>query len=425
VQTKHIVITTFGSLGDLHPYLAIGLRLQARGHRVTIATSAFYRPKVESEGIGFHPVRPDISPDNTEAIKRAMDGRKGAEYVVRHLILPHVRASYDDLTEAVHGADLLVTHPITYAGPLVAEKTGIRWVSSVLAPLSFLSSHDPSVVVRLPWVPKFPAFNRVISRLGRRMTRSWGEPIRELRRKIGLPPGADPIFEGQHSPSLVLALFSRLLASPQPDWPRNTHVTGFALYDRLEKHHGLSPELARFLDSGPPPIVFTLGSSAVLDARDFFVQSAAAAAQLRRRAVLLTGRDPANVPANPLPDGVIVSAYAPYSEIFPRAAAIVHQCGAGTTGQALRAGRPMLAVPFAHDQPDNAARLVRLGVAREIGRNQYCAERVAAELRRLLEDRTYAARAEGTGRREQSEDGVAPACDLIESQFGADRRATG
>jgi len=421
MQSKAIVITTFGSFGDLHPYLVIALGLIGRGHRVIIATCEAYRAKVESEGIEFHAVRPNISPDDHEAIRLAMDAKKGSEYVLRHMLLPHLRNSYGDLTEAVAGADLLVTHPIAYAGPLVAEKTGIPWVSSVLAPISFLSACDPSVLSPAPWLATLgrflPAINRSICALGKRITIPWAEPVQQLRRDIGLPPGANPIFEGQHSPDLVLALFSKLLAAPQPDWPPNTHVTGFAFYDRLEKHQGLSPELARFLDSGPAPIVFTLGSSAVMDARDFYRQSAVAAVQLGLRAVLLIGRDPANIPASPLPPGVIAAEYAPYSEIFPRAAAIVHQGGAGTTAQALRAGRPMLVVPFAHDQPDNAARVERLGVARQVSRRAYRADRVASQLRKLLDSPSYTARSAEVGRQIQSEDGVSTACDLIEQRL--------
>jgi len=255
---------------------------------------------------------------------------------------------------------------------------------------------------------------RVLNKLGKRAVRDWGDPVRKLRADIGLDPGGDPIFEGQHSPELVLAMFSELLAKPQPDWPPHTRVTGFAFYDRLDNSVGLAPELARFLDAGPAPIVFTLGSSAVMDAGDFYQQSAAAAAELGRRAVLLIGRDPRNAPSQPLPDGVIAAEYAPYSEIFPRASAIVHQGGAGTTAQALRSGRPMLFVPFAHDQPDNAARATRLGVARQIGRRQYRTKKVASELRKLLDDPRYAAAAREVGRRIQSEDGVSAACDAIE-----------
>lgn len=410
---KRIVIATFGSFGDLHPYMALALGLQARHHRVTIATTAVYRSKIEAEGIGFHAVRPDLSPDNPGLLKLIMDAKKGTEFVIRELFLPHLRDSYDDLTAAAAGADLLLTHPLTYAGPLVAQKTGIRWASSVLAPISFLSAYDPPVPAPAPWVAKLrglgPGVNRVIFGLGKWSLRSWSDPVRKLRAEIGLPPGADPIFEGQFSPGLVLAMFSPLLGAPQPDWPPNTRLTGFAFYDRLEKGMGVSPELIEFLDAGPPPIVFTLGSSAVMDAGDFYAQSATAAAELGRRALLLVGREPANRPA-----GIPAFDYAPFSDVFPRAAAIVHQGGVGTTAQALRSGRPMLVVPFAHDQPDNAARAVRLGVARQVTRKQYQARRVAAELRTLLENPDYAARAVEVGRRIQAEDGVSAACDLIE-----------
>jgi hypothetical protein len=117
----------------------------------------------------------------------------------------------------------------------------------------------------------------IIFQVGKFAVRSWSDPVRKFRAEIGLPPGRDPIFEGQHSPDLVLAMFSELLGKPQPDWPPHTRVTGFAFYDRLDEAAGLAPELARFLEAGPAPIVFTLGSSAVMDAGDFYQQSAAAA----------------------------------------------------------------------------------------------------------------------------------------------------
>src|SRR6185295_11029453 len=146
-------------------------------------------------------------------------------------------------------------------------------------------------------------------------------------------------------------------------------------------------------------------------------ESAKAAAELGRRAILLVGSDTANAAAASPAAGIIAADYAPYSELFPRAAAIVHQGGAGTTAQALRAGRPMLVMPFAHDQHDNARCVIRLGVGREIGRDQYRSGRPAAALRALLDDPGYAARATDVGRQIQSEDGVAKACDLIERQL--------
>ena len=152
-------------------------------------------------------------------------------------------------------------------------------------------------------------------------------------------------------------------------------------------------------------------------AGDFYRESVEAARMLGIRAVLLVGRDPRNIPAEPLSDDIALFEYLPYSQIFPRAAAIVHQGGIGTTAQALRAGKPMLVVPFAFDQPDNAYRVTRLGVARTIYRYRYSAHRAATELETLLSNTTYLTRAEQVGEIVRAEKGVAVACDAIEMQL--------
>jgi UDP:flavonoid glycosyltransferase YjiC (YdhE family) len=171
--------------------------------------------------------------------------------------------------------------------------------------------------------------------------------------------------------------------------------------------------LAHFLDDGPAPVVFTLGTSAVGAAGRFYHESAEAARRLGVRAVLLVGTDPANRPSGGLPPGVIAVEYAPHAELFPRAAVVVHQGGVGTTGQALKAGRPTLVVPYAHDQPDNAWRVTRLGVARTLYPKRYTAKRVERELVALLGDSAYGRRAAEVAAVVRSEDGVATACDAM------------
>jgi len=170
--------------------------------------------------------------------------------------------------------------------------------------------------------------------------------------------------------------------------------------------------LAEFLTAGEPPIIFTLGSAAVMDARDFFDESAKAAKTLGRRAVLLYGRD--NAPPKGLDDKIVGFEYAPYSLVFPKARCIVHQAGVGTTGQVLRAGVPHLIMPYAHDQPDNAARCRRLGVAEIISRDRYNAANAVNMLRKILSERSYAAKAAAKGKVVRSEDGTKVACDAIE-----------
>jgi rhamnosyltransferase subunit B len=416
---KRIVLTSFGSFGDIFPYLGLARRLTQRGHEPVIATSAHYRPLVEGEGVAFCPVRPDIDPEDHALVRRVMEPKRGAGVLVREFLLFHLRHAYADLTAATRGADLLVTHPITFAGPLVAERYQIPWVSTVLAPMSFFSAYDLPVAPSLPqlvWLRRLgPGVSRGLIRLAKWATRRWTEPIRQLRADLGLAAGADPLFEGQFSPGLTLALFSRLLADPQPDWPPHTQVTGFIAYQGPSR---LPPAVAQFLEAGPAPLVFTLGSSAVSAAGSFYQESLAAVRRLGHRAVLLVGTDPQNHLPEPLPAGVLAVQYAPHGDLFPRALAVVHHGGIGTTGQALRAGRPMLVVPYAFDQPDNARRVTQLGVARMLFPKHYEARRVVAQVRALVEDPRYAQRAAEVGGLVRAEDGVQRACDTLEAYLG-------
>jgi rhamnosyltransferase subunit B len=425
-RPKRIVLTTYGSLGDLHPYIALALELKRRGHEPVIATSPVYREKVEPLGISFHPTRPDFpSPDKDPALtqeltRRAMDARTGSEFVTRELFAPHVRESYADLLLAVEGADLLITHPITFAGPLVAQVTGIPWISSLLSPIIFFSAYDTLIPPHLAGMAKLFSLlpvpmNRLIRAVAKSTIRNWFEPIESLRRELGLLSRGIPIFEGQHSPMMVLAMFSKVLAAPRPDWPPHTHVTGFCFYDKLEAIEApssLQPELKEFLEAGAPPILFTLGSSAVWDADRFYEESIEAALCLGERAVLLIGHEGNRPPS--LPPSIAAFDYAPYGEIMPRVKLIVHQGGVGTTAQALRAGKPALFVPFSHDQPDNAWRVGQLGIARMLTRRSYRAARVAKELSALLSDPHVAARAEEVGAIVRSERGPQRASELIE-----------
>lgn len=395
-MAKRIVIACWGSHGDLFPYIGLALALKRHGHHAVVATMPQYRVNVEQEGIGFAELGPNVDPNDPSApelFERVMDPIKGSEVIIKELLMPKLKTSYEQLAAAASGADLLLSHPITYAAPVLAERAGLPWLSTVLAPMLFFSKHDPPVLPALPRANDVPLLGsllmRVLVPLARRATRDWGEPVQRLRAELGLPRGRDPVFEGQFSLHGTLALYSRVLAEPQPDWPPNVTTTGTVFYNGPEP---LDPALEEFLAAGEPPVVFTLGTSAVGAAGGFYDESAAAAAKLGVRAVLLTGGFAQNRPAN-LPPNVLLVDRAPHQLLFPRASAVVHQCGAGTTAQALRAGRPMLLVPHGHDQFDNARRVRKLGVARTVLPQEYRAERVARDLGALLTDTRYVERA--------------------------------
>ncbi|MFZ0937680.1 MAG: glycosyltransferase [Bryobacteraceae bacterium] len=414
------MFATIGSLGDLHPCLALALELQRRGHRVTVASTGFYRSKVEELGIGFFALRPDWDPNARELIRQCEDLKSGPEVLFRRLVLPHLRDTYEDLLTAAAGADLMIVGELVYAAPLVAEKLGLRWASAILSPASFLSAHDPSVLVNAPGLIHLRRLGwrvyRAALNIGRMGIRHWFDPVRRLRREEGLRVDCDPLFRDKFSPDLVLALFSPCLAQPQPDWPPHTVQPGFVHFDRQGPGADFSsPELAAFLAAGPAPIVFTLGSTAVHNPGDFYDASVEATKRLGARALLLMGSNAAPRVSSP---EVLALPYAPYSQIFPHAAAIVHQGGSGTVGQALRAGRPMLIVPYGWDQPDNAARVERLGVGLHVPRSKYSASTAAVSLERLLRDPRFATRAAEAAALLRKEDGLTAACDAIESVLG-------
>ena len=385
-MSKRIVITCWGSHGDLFPYIGLALALKKRGHAPLIATMPLYQANVEGEGLEYAAVGPTVDVTDLSLFERIMDPRRGSEVIIRELLLPKLRETYAQLQRAAAGADFIVSHPICYATPVFAERERLPWVSTTLAPMLFFSRSDPAVIPMLPRLNSIPLVGTWLAgkapALMRRVTREWMAPVAQLRTELGLPTGPHPLLEGQFSPFGTLAMYSRVLATPQRDWPPNVVSTGCVFYNGPD---GLDAKLEEFLEAGPPPVVFTLGTSAVGAAGRFYHESAAAIRQLGMRAVLLTGGIEQNKPDGPLPDSVLLVDRAPHQLLFPRAAAIVHQVGAGTLGQALRSGKPMLLVPHGHDQFDNARRTTKLGVARTVFPKEYTAARVARELTLLLD----------------------------------------
>jgi UDP:flavonoid glycosyltransferase YjiC (YdhE family) len=224
--------------------------------------------------------------------------------------------------------------------------------------------------------------HRLLLAFGNRLTTRWAEPLFSFRRELGHPPGPNPVFAGKHSPLLTLALFPEFFAATQNDWPPQVRQTGFPFFEQ-EEGMDTRRAISAFLEAGEPPLVFTLGSSMVQIADDFYGLAAKAATTLGRRAILLTGKTPS--PAQP-PGPILSLAYAPLESIFPHSAAVVHHGGIGSCAMALRCGIPSLVIPFAYDQPDNSERLRRLGAALTMPRRAISAESLAGRLSRILED---------------------------------------
>ena len=417
-----ILFATIGSLGDLYPCLALAVELKRRGHTVTIASTELYRSRALKLGLGFHALRPNWDPADSELIRQCEDLKSGPEILLRKLVLPHVEDTYADLMDAVQGAselgdgtpkvDLMLACELVYAAPLIAEKLKLPWASLILSPCSFFSAYDPSLLVNVPSLYKLRRagwwINQAALVIGTRLTQHWWKPVKQLRIREGLREDCAPLTKDKFSPQLVLALFSSALAKAQPDWPAHTIQPGFVFYQEEGEKPGLE-ELDRFLAAGEPPIVFTLGSTVVARPGNFYQASAEAAIRLGKRAVLIGVSE-----VYPASENILALPYAPYAHVFAHACLVVHQGGSGTTAQALRAGKPMLFVPFGWDQPDNGARVERQGAGLVLARTEYSADTAVFAIKRLLEDASFTQSAAALGNKINSENGVQGACDAIE-----------
>jgi rhamnosyltransferase subunit B len=414
---RKVVLATVGSLGDLHPFIALGVALRERGVNAVIACAEDYRAKVKAAGVEFHALRPGFDDLQRDlAMSRAELTREvvaHSAFMFRKLVLPYVQSAYEDMMAVTADADLILPSSLAFAARLAAEKRGIPWIAVVLQPMMFLSSYDP------PVVSEAESFSTLLRALGPTQTRCalWilkkalnglFRPLHALRADIGLAPTSkNPLFDGQFSDAGAIGLYSRLLGEPQPDFPKPTSIVGFATFDSEDgRRAGLHPALEAFLIAGPPPLVFTLGSLIVNSPGNFYEQGALAARTLGRRAVLLVGEEAYRYFAHMHSPQVFISSYAAHSLLFPRAAALIHHGGVGTLAQGLRSGRPQLIVPHFADQLDNAARARRLGVARILPPRRFCAASASRDLDRLLRDDSGLAQARRVAESVSGEDGA-------------------
>jgi rhamnosyltransferase subunit B len=419
---RRILIATIGSFGDLHPYLAIAIGLQQRGHQVTLASSGMYREKVESEGIRFVAIPPHMADieHNAEVRRRAMSTFDGTRYVVQEIFLPPIEEAYRILLEEARHADVLLGSLFALGLPMAAVKLGLPYINTALQPAAILSAYDPPLIPAMPFLPNLPpSVLRIIYKGLHQANGFLLKKAYELAAKEGLPSSAVPQLFGHSSPHGNLILFSRHFMAEQPDFPQPVTMCGFPFYDKLDGQHAeLEPGLESFLSDGEAPYVFTLGTSAVLDPGRFYDEASIAVNRMKKRAVFLVGRANYEHFQSLSSERIYIAQYAPHSKLMPRGAATIHQGGIGTTAQALRAGKPMVVVPFSHDQPDNARRCVQLSVGASVPRNRMNAKRLEQA---LLEADRCRQRAAQLGELIRSEDAVARACEKIEATQASPR----
>jgi len=405
-----MLLAAVGSAGDVHPMTALALALRDRGHDPVLIAAPKFEQLARKLGLDYVPIGSE-----EDFIRTTNDPdfrRRGMRSIARK-----VRPLYEIiLRKQIPGKTILIGSVNSFGARLARETHGIPLASIHLQPAVLRSEYDAP---GLP-LPEFPGLPKRLARLVRRAqfavsdrwlrARIFEPPLNSFRAELGLRAVRSPFSHWVHSPDLNIGLFPRWFARPEPDWPPHTELTDFPLFDEGGVA-AANPALAEFLDSGDPPIVFSHGSENRF-AEKFFQVAVEVCRSMGSRGVLLT-QFANQVPAD-LPPEMRHFPYIPLSRLLPYSRAFVHHGGIGNSAQALAAGAPHVVVPYANDQPDNGARLKRLGVASVISPRAYRPERVIRTLDRLLASEQVARNCRLWASRLAESDPLPRACRLIE-----------
>jgi rhamnosyltransferase subunit B len=385
------LIVTFGSAGDVHPFIGIGRALKSRGHEVYIATNDYFEEVIGRAGLGFHAI------GTKEDFLRLMlnadlwHPTRGVQFVAKESMAPSLEPTYHWIKEQYEpGRTVVLASTLAIGARCAHQKLGVPYATAHLSPAVFRSYVQP-VVLPAGQMHRLPAWGvRAMYWVADKLIidPAVAPVYNGFRKTLGLGPEYRIFRDAMHSPILTLGLFPDWFCPVAPEWPSQAKLTGFPMYDG----RGAEPDaedVARYLGEGEAPVVFTAGS-AMRQGEAFFKAAVETAAGLKRRCVILT-RFPEQLP--PLPGNVRHFGYVPFGQILPRAAAFVHHGGVGSTAQGFGAGVPQLIVHFSHDQPDNAARVTRLGCGEGLYEKRFNAERATPILERLVNDGRYRAAA--------------------------------
>ncbi len=409
--SARIALLTYGSRGDVEPFVSLGKALKGMGADVVLAAPETFRAFAAAHGLEFRGLAGDPQDLAQQLVERAGLSRARQIQVMSRHVMGIAQEVYRQLREVCRGASCIVhSFLMTSSGHLFAAKAGIPEISGQLFP-----AFTPTGEFAAPTFPDLPlgpgyrwlthALNSLVYWEGGRMMYA-----RLRKQDPSLPVYPRWPFGDSGGVPILYAYSPAVLPAPA-NWGPRARVTGYWFLDPPASWK--PPEdLVRFVEAGPPPVFVGLGSMLGRRANQVAREATRALKALGRRSILafpegvLEGAD--------LPPDAHLAGDIPHSWLFPQMAAVVHHGGAGTTGAALRAGRPSVVVPLTADQAFWARRVSRLGAGPPpLSRSRVTSATLAAAIHTALEDPSIEARALELGRRIAAEDGVGQAVEEI------------
>jgi rhamnosyltransferase subunit B len=411
-----ILIHTLGSSGDFNPFVALALELRRRGHVIHFVLTPSFA--AQTRELGFTATDAGLEPDYaSDLMKRllapARNGINLVDILFREVLIPAIRPATEILAPLAAESDLFISHTIQLAARVVAQQTGVPWVSASPAALIYPTGSYPPPGVAWKGCPAVAG--QIGWEVGRRVFRHLDAPANAEYASLGLPPISNVVLGGAYSRRLTLGLWSPSFFSRPSDWPDWFQIGG---YGRWDAPPAGAPAPIPVPDGSGPLIVFTLGSSVVSDPRGFYEMALRALAGTDWRALLVGAPLDLPVPADLAGRAAIVP-YAPYGDVFPLADAVVHSGGVGTTQACCFYGKPAILVPRGADQFENAAHIQREGWGLRLKPERLTATLIRLRLERLLRDTRITKRVQNLGEMMRAEPGPARSADLLEAVLAA------
>ncbi len=407
------LLAVLGTHGDVLPFIALGSALARRGHEVLLNAPAPFERHAVRAGLAFHALGTQADFDRLVREPDLWHPRRGAQVAVRYA-LERVADIYRWVEAQRTESCVVVASSSAFGARIAQDRLGTPLVTLHVIPMLVESRFEPP---RLPGIP-LPEILPTGFRdwIGRGAFKYGIEPfalpqLNGFRADLGLPP-VRRLAHWWNSPTTMLLMFPDWYAPPQADWPAQAVQLGFPISDGFGDAGSLGPDLTAFLERGDPPLAFTYGSG-MRQGRRFFETAVDLCRLVGRRGILLAPQS--GQVRRDLPQDVLHVPYAPFGELLPRCAALIHHGGIGTVAQAMAAGIPQLIVPVAFDHFDEARRLRRLHLGLSLSRRRFTPARAARHVRRLLTDARIQAACDRARQRLIANDSLQAACDLIEA----------
>lgn len=408
-----IVLSTWGTTGDVYPFLALSERLVAQGHDVRVCASSFFQSRFTKVGVDFYAVGTPFDFDHfhefIDDLVQIKDPLESAIRIVKYGIMADADEWYQDCLQGMEGFDLAICHSADVPGQEAAIKNRLPWLTVSFCP-GFIKTADASPY---PLPNLGPHLNRAAWRVAEWLIRKRADPIfNEFIASVGGRKRKLVGVESMYSQRLNLVAASPHITPPPSDLPKNHRFTGAWFLD--DSDYKIPSALQGFLNSGKRPVIISFGSmggTREAETARILIEAVELSGQ---RAVIQAGWG--NLQSPEPPKSICFVEYVPHNILFRQGICVIHHGGAGTTASACRAGVPSIVIPHLADQPYWGGRLFRLGVApRPLYRCDMTAKKLARRIRLVTLSNSMTDNARALGEKISAEDGLKTATELIET----------